>query len=207
MKKIFTALVALLCLSGTAQAASCYKNYECLLNDSFCRNRFYVELFGGANFLGREHQEGVSVQYKTGYVFSGALGYRWCYGLRLEGEYAFRRNGVENGPGHYHSSSYMGNLIWDMPITDWGCTLWGVVPFVGAGVGYDLQRAHASDGPVDLDGDKKGLAWQAIAGLYYPVLPNGHISLTYKFHRGKSDHIDNHSIGVGFTYTFDFRFY
>lgn len=205
MRKFFSSLVVLLLLSGSAQAASQYKNYESLINGSFCKNRFYVEFFGGANFLESEHKEDASIKYRTGYMVAGSLGYRWCYGLRLEGEYAFRRNSVEGGSNHFQSSSYMGNVIWDMPVEDWGCTLFGMVPFVGGGVGYDFQRVHLSDS--DVSTDKKGLAWQVIAGLYYPVLPNGHISLEYKFHKGKSNSLQNHSIGVGFTYTFDFRFY
>ena len=53
---------------------------------------------------------------------------RWvivgAYGLRLEAEYAFRRNAIRkihffaegsSKHGHFQTSSYMANLLWDLP--------------------------------------------------------------------------------------------
>src|SRR5882757_9938977 len=54
---------------------------------------FYAKILGGANFLQSTTTDGNKSTFHTGYIFSGSLGYCWSnYGLRLEAEYAFRRN-------------------------------------------------------------------------------------------------------------------
>ena len=83
---------------------------------------------------------------------------RWVivgrYGLRLEAEYAFRRNAIRkidfyaegsSKHGHFQTSSYMANLLWDLPLSSWGCAFWNIQPFIGAGIGYDFQQMHSSN--------------------------------------------------------------
>src|ERR1700728_4761020 len=55
---------------------------------------FYGEFFGGANFIESSKRRHVKADFDTGYILSGSIGYRWCYGLRLEFEYAYRRNNL-----------------------------------------------------------------------------------------------------------------
>jgi len=96
----------------------------------------------------------VTTKYKTGYLVSGSLGYSWSYGLRLEAEYAYRRNSLKNFhffgrtfslDGYFQSSSYMANLLWGLPLSSWGCYFWQIQPSIGAGVGYDVQQIHANN--------------------------------------------------------------
>ena len=80
---------------------------------------------GGANFLQSTAIDGNKSYYQTGYIIAGSLGYCWRDGLRLEAEYAFRRNAIRkidffgegsSNHGHFQTSSYMANLLWDVPL-------------------------------------------------------------------------------------------
>lgn len=210
MKKLFLIMSALFLSTTSDLKAQEYSDFCC--EETYCENRnFYAEIFGGANFLQTQTSGGIRSDYQTGYIVSGSLGYRWCYGLRTEFEYAYRRNEIRkihffgrsfSINGHFQSSSYMGNLIWDLPFCAWGCNFWGIQPFIGGGIGYDFQQVHAHNEGLTLNQHKKGFAWQVIAGLSYPIFCNTDISLEYKFHKGGLNYIENHSIGVGLKYNF-----
>lgn len=210
MKKILTLLLATFCFNAYAHNDSCC-DYFCDDFDFRNSNRFYAEIFGGANFLQSRKNDGIKTDYKTGYIVSGSLGYRWCYGIRTEFEYAFRRNSLRHVhffgrsfelSGHFQSSSYMANMIWDLPLVAWGCNLWNIQPFFGGGIGYDVQRIHASSEGLFFKQDKKQFAWQFIAGFAYPILCNVDISLEYKYHKGGFKHLNSQSVGIGLTYVF-----
>lgn len=199
MKNLFLTLLIWLGISLGAYAEN---NCPCI----------YTKVFGGANFLQTETSGGVSTRYSPGYVVSGSLGYRWGYlGLRVEAEYAYRRNSLRNIHflgrtfslnGHFQSSSYMANLLWDLPLYNWGCDFYGIEPFIGGGVGYDVQRIHGSNAGLTLSDKKRGFAWQVMAGLGYPIFCNTYLSLEYKFHKGRLSHLYNHSLGLGLNFSF-----
>jgi opacity protein-like surface antigen len=207
MKKMILMVSMLLCVLTVSHAdVFC----DCCYDDGMDSNTFYAEVLGGANFLQTQKSGGIKNDYQTGYIISGSLGYRWCYGLRVEGEYAYRRNSLRkihffgrsfHMHGHFQSSSYMANLIWDLPLNSWGYGCWKIKPFIGGGIGYDNQQVHAHNDGISFKQNKKQFAWQVIAGLGYPVFCNTDISLEYKFHQGGFKHIYNHSLGVGLTYT------
>lgn len=167
---------------------------------------FYAKVFSGPNFLQNTTIEGNKAAYNTGYVISGSLGYCWPCGLRLEAEYAFRRNGIRNihfvgqgssKHGYFEASSYMANL------SSWGCPLWNIQAFVGAGIGYDFQHMHSSNSLVIFNQKWNQFSWQLMTGLVYPIFRNTELTLEYKFHQGGS-HFYNHSIGIGLVYKFGF---
>ena len=139
---------------------------------------------------------------------------RWVivgrYGLRLEAEYAFRRNAIKkidffvegsSKHGHFQTSSYMANLLWDLPLSSWGCAFWNIQPFIGAGIGYDFQQMHSSNSRIIFNQKWNHFSWQVMAGLAYPIFCNTEITLEYKFHQG-GRHFYNHSIGIGLVYKF-----
>lgn len=182
---------------------------ECV-EDLCCVNEtnFYAKILGGVNFLQNTRINENKTSYQTGYIISGALGYKLCYGLHVEAEYAFRRNGInkihffddsESKHGHFQTSSYMANLLWDLPL----CACGNIQSFIGAGIGYDFQKMHSSNSRIVFDQKWKHFSWQAMAGLAYPIFCNTEITLEYKFHQGGS-HFNNHSLGVGFVYELDF---
>lgn len=214
-KNILRLLMSFLFLmAADAQAQDCCDEDSCCYEDSCCVNEpnFYAKIFGGANFLQYTSIDRTKTTYQTGYIISGSLGYCWCYGLRLEGEYAFRRNAIEkihffgegsSKHGHFQTSSYMGNLLWDLPLSTWGCACRNIQPFIGAGIGYDFQRMHSSNSRIVFHQKWNHFSWQLMAGLAYPIFCNTDITLEYKFHQGGS-HFNNHSIGVGLVYKFGF---
>lgn len=185
-----------------------YAHGDCCPYDS---DYFYAQVSGGANFIKIEKEHGIKPHLRTGYVVSGALGYHWHRGLSLEAEYAYRRSSQSSFwyygqsfriPGHFWSSSYMANALLDLPL----CDLWPVferfLPFLGGGVGYDVQHLQAHAHEFVWRRSDKGFAWQLIAGLSYEMMYNTAFGLVYKFHKGPISAIDNHSLEVGFTYKF-----
>lgn len=213
MRKSILSLVVsmLLCSSASAQFEA---PYDCCYEECPAADPFYAALFGGANFLQTKKNGGIKYDYQTGYIVSGSLGYRWCYGLRLEGEYAYRRNSLDrvhffgrsfSMHGHLQSSSFMANVLWDLPLSRWGCECWGVRPFIGAGIGCDCQQIKAHSEAFNVRISKTHFAWQVIAGIDYSLFCNTDISLKYQYHQGGFSHIHNHSLGIGLTYKFGFR--
>jgi opacity protein-like surface antigen len=173
---------------------------------------FYAKVLGGANFLQSTSVDGNRATYQTGYIIDGSLGFCWPYGLRLEAEYAFRKNDIEkirffgqgsSEHGHLQTSSYMANLLWNLPLCSWGCAFWRLQPLVGAGAGYDFQQMHASNSRIAFNQKWHHFSWQAMVGLSYWLFCNTEFTLEYKFHQGGSD-FNNHSIGVGLVYKFGF---
>lgn len=206
-KNILLSLISFLFfMAADAQAQERY--------DAFCyvdNSNFYTKVFGGANFLQNTSIDGNKSTYQTGYIIAGSLGYSWCYGLCMEAEYAYRRNAISkidffvegsSRNGHYQASSYMANLLWDLPLYSWGCTFWNIQPIIGAGIGYDFQQMHASNSSVIFNQKWKHFSWQLMAGLSYPIFCNAEITLEYKFHQGGS-HFNNHSVGIGLVYSFN----
>lgn len=181
--------------------------------EDFCyvdETNFYAKILGGANFLQSTSNDGNKAAHQTGYIIAGSLGYSWQYGFRVEGEYAFRRNAIRkidfyiegfSKRGYFQTSSYMANLLWDVPLPSWGCAFWNIQPFIGAGVGYDFQHMHASNCRIIFDQKWNHFAWQLMAGLAYPLFCHTEMTLEYKFHQG-GHHFYNHSIGVGLLYKF-----
>lgn len=209
MKNFYALLmVILICMSAEGQTLEC---------DNLCEpgcestTDFYAGILGGANFIQSKTNGGIKSNFQTGYVVAGFLGYRWCYGLHLEIEYAFRRNPLKSVHffgrkfsihGHFRSSSYMANLLWDIPLTTWSCNFWNIQPYIGGGIGYDTQKIHGGSENLIINQKKNHFAWQAVAGLDYPMFCNANISLEYEFHKGGFNYINNHTLGARFTYNF-----
>jgi opacity protein-like surface antigen len=207
MKKQFL----LLCTSLLCAIASDATAQEGPIHESCCadRNNLYAKVFGGANFLQSTSLSGNDATYNAGYIVAGSLGYSWRYGLRVEGEYAFRRNMIDeitfvtqgySNSGYFQTSSYMANILWYMPLSLWGCRCEKFRPLVGAGVGYDFQQMSASNSRIIFNQKWYVFSWQAIAGIAYRLFYNTEVSLEYKFHQG--NHFYNHAIGVGLAYQY-----
>lgn len=170
---------------------------------------FYIKMFGGANFLQTTGGGNVRPDYNTGYNLSTSLGFQWCDGLQLEAEYAYSRNSLRklhyfgedfHLSGAYQASSFMGNMICAFPYD--GCLFVDIRPFLGAGLGYDLQQFHASQDGFTLNQKKHGFAWQLMLGLNGWLCDSMELSLEYKLHKGPLHHTYSHILGMSFTYKF-----
>lgn len=176
------------------------------------QKNFYAKIFSGVNCLQNTTTSGNKATYNAGYMIAGSVGYCWRYGLNVECEYAYRRNGIskiqffEEGSsahGYFQTSSIMANLLWDLPLSSWVCKFWYTQPFIGAGLGYDFQHMHSSNSRIVFDQKWHHFSWQLMAGLTYPIFCNTEIALEYIFHQGGC-HFYNHSVGVGLLYKFGF---
>jgi opacity protein-like surface antigen len=210
MKKNSLLIVLLIFMTVHAHAQERCPKDSCSYQDGCCvyKTNFYAKIFGGANFLQNTSINGNNTSYQTGYIFAGSFGNCWRqYGLHLEGEYAFRRNAIRkihfitqgySTHGHFQTSSYMMNLLWDLL----GCRFWKIQPFVGAGVGYDFQQMRASNSRIDFNQKWNHVSWQVMAGLGYSIIRDIELTLEYKFHQG--GHFNNNAVGLGLVYKFGF---
>jgi opacity protein-like surface antigen len=137
MKKFLFLLTALCALSANQAGAD---------------EGLYAGVFGGANWLDVSSSR-VKSNFEVGYVVGGSVGYRWCGGLRLEGEIAYRNNDIKSAhvknrgsyscsdsykvrlKGHVDTVSYMANVLYDWPFE---CSPMKV--YFGAGIGGANQK-------------------------------------------------------------------
>lgn len=211
MKNFILLLVAFISIfKGDGYAQEC-SEVSCIDSYDWEDRPYYAKISGGVNFLQTDRRGGVDYNFETGFIFSGSLGTHLCHGFHLEAEYAFRRNCGNNVHffgrtfsvgGHFQSSSYMANLIWDVPLEKWGCYFCGIQPFIGGGIGYDIQHIHLCNYSFTMHGCKKDFAWQILAGLKYPVFCHADLSLSYKFHQGGFSQIYCHSLEIGLSYNY-----
>lgn len=106
--------------------------------------------------------------FDPGFGFIAAVGNEFD-GLRGEFEMAYRNNDLDNpGNGDISSLAVMGNLLVDLALSE------SVRPFLGAGIGL---------ANVDLDGDEDDtvFAYQAIAGLGFPLTHVTTLDLQYRY--------------------------
>ncbi len=163
----------------------------------------YIGAGGGANFLQQERDKsirfpngatipsGARLGFDAGTVAVGSLGYGFGNGVRveLEGNYRYNRVGSFGNAGQATRSvggreqkyGPMANVLFDLDI---GSPY--VFPYVGAGAGYSYVarrlRVLSTDGTVNSQGGTStSFAYQAIAGLSFPIPPVVGLSLTAEY--------------------------
>lgn len=150
-----------------------------------CANQgFYVGALGGVNFIDLE--AGVfDYDMDTGYALGAFAGYRFCNGVRLEAELAYRRNAIgkfkffdsELGAnGSMKITTLMANALYEFSINS------PLTPYVGLGLGYS-RFAHHVTGDQIIDGDftDDTCAWQAIVGVSYPITYCADLGIEYRY--------------------------
>ncbi len=207
----------------------------------------YIGAAGGANFLQEERiksirgprgttPSNVRAGFQTGVVALGSLGYGFGNGVRVELEGNYRTNrpdsfrnagrGIASIGGREQKYGPMVNILFDLDV---GSPY--VFPYIGAGAGYSwvahrLRVANTLGALNTQGGTDSSFAYQAIAGLSFPVPPVVGLSLTaeYRYYaltgeRGFGRTISgpggsassqvrtaenyNHSLLVGLRYAFD----
>jgi opacity protein-like surface antigen len=186
---------------------------------------FYAAVRGGPSWIpdtftgipGGEDRE----TWKLGFTGSGAIGYRFAFGLRAEGEFGFiygrpdRDGGVEVS-GSLKDYLMMANLYYDLRIPALG----PFTPYVGAGLGVarenrDMEAFFDTAGrKFDVDNWRTAFAYQARAGIIYDVNKWLDLSAGYRYihveggqqtfgtARVNFGGLDNHSIELGFAVKF-----
>jgi hypothetical protein len=150
----------------------------------------------------------IQLRRDDGFVGLGSLGYAFGNGFRLELEGSYRQNGLDglsgttaptSVSGSLNSYGLMANVLFDMDIgIPW------LYPYLGGGVGYgwdQLSNAHLSQTGTSFSGQDTtgGFAWQAIAGLSFPVsgVPGLSVTAEYRYHSVVGDETFHGSTPTG----------
>lgn len=130
--------------------------------------------------------------FDTGFGVGGYAGYRFGNGIRLEGEYTYRRAGIDDVcsagicvsrqdpsfSGSIDAHSFMANLLYEHRFAQ----KW--LPYVGGGAGLVLADVEVSGGNVGIfsaDDSVAGLAFQFMAGVGYEINPKFVVSAGYTY--------------------------
>lgn len=153
----------------------------------------------------RTHQR-TKVTYDPGVFVSPAIGYRFCNGIRVEGEFGYRYNHLKrlnfygttfHVRGRLETLSGLANVYYDIPLC------WCIKPYIGAGIGYGYTTLKVRQGNFSTEGHKSGFAWQVIAGLAYPIYCNVDLAVEYRFFKNERINCSqNHDIGASLRYYF-----
>jgi opacity protein-like surface antigen len=169
---------------------------------------WYVGVTGGANWSDDNDFAAaaagpdlftINTDNDTGWLVAASLGLslgQYLEGLRVEGEVSYRENSVDgvwtsdnnvdalvSGPLSYdHSAIAVMANVW------WECDLGGVSPYIGGGLGWADVEADGNfltspDTPAFSVSDD-GFAWQAGAGVKFPISPNMKLGIGYLFFEG-----------------------
>lgn len=207
MKRQVFALLALVSTFvgvGLQGSDGCYNG--CGFGGFGCgEGNFYVGGFAGVNFLQSINKHHVDAKFKTGFAGGVSLGYEWQNNIRVEGEFAYRRNVLRSISFHdddldlhgthltVQTYTAMGNLLYDFDL----CSDW--TPYVGFGLGYAWNKVSISNHHHhhDFNWSRKngGFAYQAIVGIGYKVFCETDIGLEYRYLGSKND-IRDHAIAI-----------
>lgn len=153
----------------------------------------YVRLNAGINIMGTEdaHVGNANGQLSTdaGAAVSGALGWNFGNGPRLEIEGSYRANdisgetgfGGESAKGTESKYGFMANALYEFDAAPW------ISPYIGFGIGYQSVEepgAKASFGPVSavvFDSSQGSFAYQAIVGAAFPIPSIAGLDLTLEY--------------------------
>lgn len=186
-------------------------------------NGWYMGLEGGGNWVSDNDATfstslptsgPATLGFDTGWAGIATAGYAFKGNWRLEAEFGYRHNEIAtiNGfvaspKGELNSSSLMGNLLYDIPLTD------RLTASLGAGAG--AVHVEFDDGVLDQDEDTS-FAYQGIAALNYAVTPRMDLTVNYRYlrsdaaefqgaHLGHTDFYDtdkfeNQTVTIGLRY-------
>ena len=141
------------------------------------------------------------------WILGGAIGYRFGGYWRIEAEYIWREQQVDESTFYgavsrstFQSASYMANLYFDLsPYTMF-------TPYVVGGLGMThIQREWSGTGRLTDNRNKNNFTWSLGAGLSAKMTNRWNIDLGYTFwHMGAFEHgtIRAHEVYMGMRYIF-----
>jgi len=137
----------------------------------------------GSGLWGRAEQD------SAGYFVGGAVGARFLEHFRTEMQFGFRSTevkkiAVQPGPrdsdGDLSLFSVMANgyVDWDLGV--------GVIPFIGAGIGWGMPRLDAENNgnrlrQLSIDDTDSVFVWNAMLGGTLPISEVAELSLGYRY--------------------------
>ncbi|MEM1443366.1 MAG: outer membrane beta-barrel protein [Verrucomicrobiota bacterium] len=158
-------------------------------------NKFYAFGYGGGSFVDDElglvnDTIPLLLELDDGYTVGGGVGVRTPFlgGFRFELEGFFGENDVvggaingnsgpfSNATGSLETYGFQFNMVKEF---DFG----GFKPYIGGGIGFTEVSAEAvAYGPINFTDNDGAFAWQAIAGVEFPVSENVGIYVEYNYH-------------------------
>ncbi|MBS7809634.1 OmpA family protein [Roseococcus pinisoli] len=139
---------------------------------------------------------GFDVKTNWGWTALGSIGWGFGNGLRVEIEGNYRNNAVRRvsgavtSGGTVHQYGVMANALYDFNFLNLNVGGVGIVPYVGAGVGYgwnDWRNVNGRNGGAQVRVDDRDgqFAYQGIAGLAFgldSVVPGLALTTEYRFY-------------------------
>jgi len=136
------------------------------------------------------------VKTNWGWTALGSIGWGFGNGLRVEIEGNYRNNavrrvsGASTSGGTVHQYGVMANALYDFNFLNLNVGGVGIVPYVGAGVGYgwnDWRNANGRNGPAQIRVDDRDgqFAYQGIAGVAFALdsmAPGLALTTEYRFY-------------------------
>jgi opacity protein-like surface antigen len=168
-------------------------------------NGLYLEVQGGASFFQDSdiHVTGpltldAEASFDTGWNAGGAIGVRLFDMLRLEGHGSWRMadfdevNGIDldTDDAFAGAAIFLGNAYFDIPVP------LPIRPYVGAGAGVGIFSADVDGGNVDVDDDDTTFAWNAMGGVFVPILRHLELDVRYRYITADDPKVDGDLLGL-----------
>lgn len=183
MKKKLISIAAGIAALLSVQSASAYFDASAL-------EGWYIGTSGSGSWHGDTElgNDNACVSHDFGYGFNFALGYELCdWNMRVEAEYVWRHwsndrfknasSEFTSDSGHLREYAFMGNLLYDMELSD----PFGMYIGAGLGLGNSRLELNNSDGAIRDTADDWVFAWQLMAGMVWDLNECWDLTLGYRF--------------------------
>jgi OOP family OmpA-OmpF porin len=159
------------------------------------KNLFYVEYGGGVTFTPNQRLIGDDAsgnnlsgrsEQDVGFNVNGALGKRFYDYFRAELQFSYRENEVSNISAQNERDNAQGSLgllaVMVNGYADYDLGV-GVIPYVGAGIGWGYVELDAknTNSVLKMEGEDSVFVWSLMIGGFYPVNEAIDISLGYRY--------------------------
>jgi len=139
----------------------------------------------------------INQSFDSGFNAGARVGYQWGP-WRFEEEYSFRENGSNatalgrRVKGTVDTNSFMTNAIYDFNVG------WLLTPHIGAGIGGAVLNGNLNAPALGYRSKTSDVvfAYQAIAGVRYPITPNLMLDVDYRY-RGADASFTTRAFTVG----------
>lgn len=193
-----------------------------LVSSLFCKmplhaymDGFYARAMGGLSFeeslpiYDESLDDFIECNMKTGGFGSVAAGMEVRPNVKIELEYAYRRNAIKSFSywnqsiatkaigvsGNLTTHAYMVNALFELPIN------FCVTPYAGFGLGYSNSKLKARSSQGRDSATESGMAFQFLGGVSYPLTDCLDAMAEYRYFFARHD-VEYHAVACGLGYRF-----